>query len=249
MKLKFYPFLAISALLSALAFSPTSFHRQSAPPTETSAIPRNPHISFAQLPMSFEPNVGQVDKRVNYFARGAGYTIFLTKDETVLSLQGRQHGSAVVRLNFGAPYHAAKIEPLDELLGKSNYFIGNDPKLWHTDVPLYSKVRYTKVYPGIDVVYHGNQRQLEYDFVVAPNADPNAIKLNFSGADKIDINDAGNLVLHAGTGELVLQKALAYQQINGRRRLISASYYFTRTRQRTDSPTHPHTHKIGRAHV
>src|SRR5204862_3585507 len=71
----------------------------------------------------------------------------------------------------------AKVTGLDELPGKSNYFIGNDPKKWRTDVPTYAKVRYQDVYPGIDLVYYGNQRQIEYDFVVAPGADPKAIAL------------------------------------------------------------------------
>ena len=116
------------------------------------------------------------------------------------------------------------IAPIDQLPGKGNYFIGNDPKQWHTDVPLFSKVRYHDVYPGVDVVYHGKQRQLEYDFIVTAGADPSAIKLDFTGTDKIDLNSGGDLVLLAGGGELVLQKPIAFQEIDGKRRGVEVDY-------------------------
>ena len=225
MKLKFYPFLAISAVLAAVAIWPGAPQRNKQPGAGSKqASSDNPHTSYARLPLSFEANTGQMDTRVNYLARGAGYTIFLTHDETVLSLQDREHGSALVRLKLKGANTEARIEPLAELAGKSNYFIGNDPKLWRTDIPLYAKVRYTKVYPGIDVVYHGNQRQLEYHFVLDPKSDPRAIKLGFTGADKIDINASGDLVLHADGGDLVLQKPIAYQQIDGSRRTVRVDY-------------------------
>src|SRR5947207_7339241 len=83
----------------------------------------------------------------------------------------------VLQMKLVGANQAAKVTALDELPGKSNYFIGNDPKKWRTDVPTYGKVKYQGVYPGIDLVYYGNQRQLEYDFVVAPGADRKAITL------------------------------------------------------------------------
>src|SRR5689334_2305159 len=218
MNLKSYPFFVLGAGLAAIAILPNPAHQ----PNQTSAakneqkISTKSHASFAQIPLSFEANKGQTDDRVNFLARGTGYTIFLTPDEAVLSLvasarpadrgQEQPRKSAVVRLSLGDSHASADIEPLEQLPGKSNYFIGNNPKLWHTDIPLYSKVRYGGVYPGIDIVYHGNQRQLEYDFVVAAGADPSVIKINFGGTDQVNINPQGDLVLHAGGGEVVLQK-------------------------------------------
>ena len=97
----------------------------------------------------------------------------------------------------GADPHV-EVTGLDELPGKSNYFIGNDPSKWRTNLPTYAKVKYQHVYPGIDLVYYGNQRHLEYDFVVAPGADPGAIRLAFQGEETLRIDGQGDLVLGAG---------------------------------------------------
>jgi Concanavalin A-like lectin/glucanases superfamily/Beta-propeller repeat len=223
MKLNIRATAAAAFLFSSLILLTFSL-RTSPPPVPVKNTPTL-RAAFAQLPLSFEANAGQTNSEVRYLARGAGYTIFLTANETVLSLKNGQRENAVVRLKLSGANPTRHIEPLDELAGKSNYFIGSDPKLWRTDVPLYSKVRYSKVYSGIDVVYHGSQQQLEYDFVVAPGADPNEIKLEFAGADKIDINADGNLVLYAGGGELVLQKPIAYQQVNGERHAVNVGYH------------------------
>ena len=118
---------------------------------------------------------------------------------------------------------------LDELPGKSNYFIGNDPAKWRTNVPTYAKVRYENVYPGIDLVYYGNQRQLEYDFVVAPGADPRAIRLAFQsrdreGAGALRIDGQGDLVLEAEGSELRLHRPVIYQEISGARQRIGGNF-------------------------
>src|SRR5439155_17798981 len=114
---------------------------------------------------------------------------------------------------------AAKVTALDELPGKSNYFIGSDPKKWRTDVPTYAKVKYEGVYPGIDLVYYGNQRQLEYDFVVAPGADPKAIALKIeTGSSKLEnrkaqlrVDASGDLVVEADGTEVRFHKPVVYQ--------------------------------------
>jgi hypothetical protein len=99
-----------------------------------------------------------------------------------------------------------------ELPGRSNYFIGNDLKKWRTNVPSYAKVKYQGVYPGIDLIYYGNQRQLEYDFVVRPGADPNQIKLDFAGADGMRVEGAsGDLVLKVGNDEVRFHRPAVYQ--------------------------------------
>ena len=136
----------------------------------------------------------------------------------------------MLRMKLVGANQAARVTALDELPGKSNYFIGNDPKNWRTDVPTYAKVRCQDVYPGIDLVYYGNQRQLEYDFVVAPGADPKAITLAVAHAVgaglappedrqgaraqqaaplRIDFN--GDLIVHAEGGEVRFHKPVVYQ--------------------------------------
>ena len=133
---------------------------------------------YAALPLSFEANRGQTDPSVNFLSRGQGYTLFLCGREAVLALrnpssaargQKQTASGEALRLQLlGANAHAV-VTGSDELPGKSNYFIGNDPSKWRTNVPTYAKVRYESVYPGVDLVYYGAQGgELEYDFVVAP---------------------------------------------------------------------------------
>jgi hypothetical protein len=116
-----------------------------------------------------------------------------------------------VRLKLVGANLRAKVVGLDPLPGRSNYFLGNDPKKWRTNVPTYAKVKYKGVYPDIDLVYYGNQRQLEYDFAVAPGADPRVIALNIDGAEKMQIDPQGDLVLSNDGGDVRLHKPIVYQ--------------------------------------
>ena len=119
---------------------------------------------------------------------------------------------------------APKISGVDELPGKSNYFVGNDPRKWRTNVPTYAQVKYQRVYPGVDLVYHGTQGQLEYDFVVAPGADPGVIRLSFEGADRLELDAQGDLVLHTPAGEVREHKPVVYQEMGGVRQTIAGGY-------------------------
>ena len=184
--------------------------------------------TYLNLPLYFEENRGQVDKQVDFLARGFGYTLFLTPQESVISLrssvadvvtgdvdsakQAAVTVPAVVRMQMLGANDKPHVAGHDKFKGKSNYLIGNDPGKWHTGVPTYGKVRYEDVYPGIDLVYYGKQQQLEYDFVVAPGADPDNINLSFTGADKIEVAENGNLVLQVGQKTIQFQKPVAYQK-------------------------------------
>jgi hypothetical protein len=112
----------------------------------------------------------------------------------------------------------------DELPGKSNYFVGNDPARWRTNVPAYARVHYRDVYPGVDLVYYGNQGQLEYDFVVAAGADPGRIRMSFDGARDIRIDARGDLMLHVAGGDLRQHKPVVYQEVAGVRQQIAGRY-------------------------
>lgn len=186
--------------------------------------------SYGRLPIHFEPNVGQTADEVKYIARGNGYSLFLTSAEAVLSLNKRGQDksgdkTAVVRMRIEGANVAASTEGIDEVEGRSNYFIGNDPAKWRASVPNYAKVRYDDVYPGIDAVYYGNNQQLEYDFVVAPNADPSVISLKFDGVDKASIDKkSGDLLLETGAGTLRQLKPFVYQNVDGERREVAALY-------------------------
>ena len=174
--------------------------------------------SYGRLPLSFELNQGQTDSRAKFVSRGLGYTLFLNSTEAVLSLNRRVGG--VLRMKIVGANPESAVAGVDELPGKSNYFIGNDPGKWRTDIPTYRKVRYRNVYPGVDLIYHGNQRRLEYDFVVAAGADPRAIRLEMNGAGKAEIDAQGNLLLGTEGGQIRLHKPVVYQEFGGVRREI-----------------------------
>src|SRR5713101_4760254 len=200
--------------------------------------------AYGKLPLSFEVNRGQTDRQVKFVSRGSGYSLFLTPTETVLALHKpgsrnarhpaealatpsepeAQQKATVLRMKLVGANRAPQISGVEQLPGKSNYFIGNDPKKWRTNVPSYAKVRYRNIYAGVDVVYYGNQRQLEHDFVVAPGADPNAILLAFHGAERVQVDAQGDLVLQASEGEVRLRKPVVYQEAAGVRHEIAASY-------------------------
>src|SRR5580658_4659224 len=133
--------------------------------------------------------------------------------------------TSLVRMKLvGANAHAAVHEE-DQQITKTNYFIGNDPAKWWTDVPNFGRVRYAGIYPGIALVYYGNQSKLEDDFIVAPGADPTRIRLALTGANQTRIDPAtGNLILNAGNGELRLLKPITYQESNGHRTPVSSTY-------------------------
>ncbi len=178
---------------------------------------------YGKLPLTFESNTGQTDPAVKFLSRGKGYSLFLTPAGATLRLNGKNETSTVRWQTAGGNRnpHMTGVEPLAT---KSNYFIGDDPKKWHADVPNYAKVRAESVYPGVDLVYHGNRRQVEYDFVVAPKVNPSKIRLAFQGVESMRIGANGELILHTANGDLVQPRPLVYQEENGKRQVIDGRY-------------------------
>jgi hypothetical protein len=189
--------------------------------------------SYGKMPLSFEANQGQTDPKVKFLSRGSGYSLFLTASEAVLKLERASQmtkGPAtrdqkskspqppvpqVLRMKLVGANPNPNVRGTDQQEGKSNYFIGNDPKKWRTNVPNYGKVKYEGVYPGVDLVYYGNQQQLEYDFVVAPGAAPAVIRLDLGTAGErrspLRIAANGDLVINSAGGEVRFQKPVVYQ--------------------------------------
>jgi len=198
----------------------TLWHRKPSPASVTTAsrIQEN----YGQVPLHFEVNQGQFRDSVKYLTRGKGYSIALTAQEMVMELQGKSPAQVTMKLKGANP--SPQINARHQLEGKVNYFLGHDPKQWKTDVPTFEQIRYTQVYPGTDVVYYGNQQQLEYDFIVAPHADPNAIQIEFEGAKDLRLDDQGNLLLTTDAGEIKQHKPIVYQEIAGQRRVIEGHY-------------------------
>jgi hypothetical protein len=180
------------------------------------------------LPLFFEPNQGQTAPQVKFLARGAGYGLFLTADEAVLKLQhsavSRQPSvpSSVIRMRLDGANSSAHVSGAEPLPGKSNYFIGNDPAKWRHNIPQFARVEYKSVYPGVDLVYYGDQGQLEYDFRVAPAADPNRIALSFTGAStRIE---SGDLILATDQGDVRFHAPRIYQQDGNAQKPIAGSF-------------------------
>jgi hypothetical protein len=190
--------------------------------------------AFGELPLSFEENRGQAAANVRFVARGYGYDLSLSPDRTVLSLcngarsraaAGDEGACRAVTMRLARARRAPRVEGLSPLPGRANYFDGGDPAKWLTDVPTYGRVRYRGVYPGVDVEYYGNQRQLEYDFIVAPNASPAPIRLTFDGAERLTIDAAtGDLVLGVAGGEIRQRRPVLYQLKDGVRREVAGRY-------------------------
>jgi len=187
--------------------------------------------AYGQLPLNFEANQGQTDHQVSFLSRGAGFSLFLTPSETVLSLRNQPAAGiqasaedSVLRMQLLGANPEPAMVGLDRQAGTSNYLIGDDPIHWRTGVTSFGKVQYQDVYPGVNLVYYGNQRQLEYDFVVAPGADPGAIKLAIQGAESMALDTQGNLVLKTAGGDVIEHAPVLYQEGQGGRQAVSGNY-------------------------
>lgn len=185
-----------------------------------------------QLPISFEANMGQTDAEVKFLSRGSGYTLFLTATEAVLSLRKSMNDKpAVLRMQLAGANDNPQITGRDELTGKVNYLMGQDRSEWRTNVSTYRQVYYEEVYSGVDLIYYGNRQQLEYDFLVEPEANPKAIRLAFTGARSMTVDRSGDLVLETAAGQVRQKRPVAYQEIDGQRQTVTANYVVKNRRQ------------------
>lgn len=223
-----WSWLPVTAGFLGVAFSATP-----APAGRKAATLAAASASYGSLPLSFEPNQGQSDPQVRFLAHGQSYSLFLTGDEAVLSLRAASSSppvraqssfETILKMRLLGARTSSSVQGLDELPGKSNYFIGNDPAKWRTDIPNYAQVKYSGIYPGVDLVYYGNRGQLEYDFVLRPGADGRQVRLGIEGAKSIEISKAGDLVLETAGGRVVLRRPEAYQGSGTARRSVRVNY-------------------------
>ncbi|HWT03932.1 MAG TPA: Calx-beta domain-containing protein, partial [Pyrinomonadaceae bacterium] len=203
--------------------------------------------AYGKLPISFVANEGQADARVKFMSRGRGYSLYLTATEAVMVLtRGQAKSEAapkqpaasatsteppstpksrrVLRMELVGASSDPGVMGLDELPGKVNYLIGDESQ-WRTNLATFAKVEYREVYPGINLVYYGNQRQLEYDFVLAPGARPEAIRLKLAGSDNLKVNERGDLLIEVAGDVVTMHKPFAYQVgADGQRREVQGRY-------------------------
>ena len=222
---------AILAGGSLLAAQAPSAGPSGSPPATSATVSQATRFqrgtNYGTLPLAFERNQGQVDARTEFLARGSGYSLFLTRTEAVLALRH----AAPLRMTLVGASEPAHVTGLDALPGASHYLVCNDPATRRTDIPTYAKVHYGQVYPGVDLVYYGNQGQLEYDFIVAPGGDPARIRMSFEGTPDVRIDARGDLVIEVAGGHLLEQRPIVYQEVGGGRTAITGRYVMTGTRQ------------------
>ncbi len=216
----------VAATVSAGSSAPLS-------PNLTPAAHRRIQDTYASLPLAFEQNQGQTDPQVKYLARGHGYTLFLTANDAVFSLHSRPVAersnnqndlSAVVHMHLLGANAQATVAGTSATAGTANYFIGNDPGKWRTGVARYARVSYQNLYPGVNMAFHGSGRELEFDFVLAPGANPAPIGLQFSGNQGVKTDDSGDLIISSSAGNVLLHKPVAYQEQNGARQPVDARF-------------------------
>jgi len=193
---------------------------------------------LAGLPLIFEPNVGQgnlqpTDSRARFVTHGSGYSMVLGNEGAILSLvtktrstsssSGSESRVQTLGMRLAGASPNVSLSAVDPLPGKSNYFIGNNPAKWRTGVPQFARVRYENVYPGINLVFYGNQGHLEYDFQVTPSGDPSRAELEFNGAEKLELRD-GSLVIRGQNGNVRLDAPSVYQEIDGRKQTVDGTF-------------------------
>lgn len=222
--------------------TPRLLHRRAAGAHRAGQSASERARDYGKLPLAFEQNAGQAASEAEFIARGNGYALLLERTGIELALRRaalnakqsrsvdnpravRHVSERRVQMALEGSNPAAKFAALDELPGRTNYLIGNDPKNWRTSVPTYRRVEELGVYPGVDLVYYGTQRQLEYDFVIAPGADAGQIRLDVNGADKLRIDANGDLVMALANGEVRFKRPVAYQKTaSGKRQDVSSEY-------------------------
>ena len=181
--------------------------------------------AYGKLPLAFTANAGQTDRRVRYSAQGGGLSVFLTRKEAMLALQRPGKGVALALRFLGAnPHVAIRGERLGP--GRVNYLLGNDPAKWHTGLRTYERVVYRNLWPGVDMVFHGQNGTLKYEFLVRPGARVSGIRLAYRGAKRLSLDRQGNLLIRTPLGVLTDTRPVSYQlvarQARARREAVRA---------------------------
>lgn len=221
---------ALVSLIAALLPAPAITAPRSVPASEKTSFrlasestSKQVNATLAHLPLSFEANRGQADSKFKFISRSNSFISLIGATETTFGLQN-DSTTTVLKMKMMGANEKARAAGLEELPGKTSYLTGNDSKNWKTNIPAYSRIRFENVYAGIDVVYYGKGQQLEYDFIVAPGADPDRINIEFEGAESMRVDSNGDLVLATLSGEVRQHCPVAFQTINGVRKKVAARH-------------------------
>jgi hypothetical protein len=182
---------------------------------------------LGSLGLSFEENIGQTDPGVRYLARSPYYTLFLTDREAVFRFRKENGGKVardVLRMQFNNAERSPAVEGIGKLEATSSYFIGDQESNWRRGLKNFGRVNYHGIYEGIDAVFYGAQKALEYDFIVAPNIDPSVISLSFAGARNVSIDKDGSLVLKIKNETIRFGAPVSYQDTEAGRQPVASRY-------------------------
>ena len=174
---------------------------------------------YGKLPLSFIRNDGQIDERIRFYEKGSGHGTFFSKEGISISLN-----SDLVKLTFLNANKSPEIVALNQQTGKVNYFTGNNPAKWKTNIPTFSSVLYKEVYPGIDIKFYGNNSQMEYDIIVQPGADPAKVNFSYDGIKDLKVTEGGDLEIVLNQGSIIQKSPVIYQEIEGERVQVKGSF-------------------------
>ncbi len=181
--------------------------------------------SYGKLPLIFEQNQGQLNSDIKYIHRGSGQNLFFTQEGVIFSVSSKSNNKTQnIKMHLVESNKNAKVTAIDEQVTKTNYFMGNDASKWKTNISNFAKVKYESIYEGIDLLFYGNQSQLEYDLVLAPKVDPKQIQIAFDGAKSLSTNKNGDLIINTEVAELIQHKPIIYQVIDGEKRFIDGAF-------------------------
>jgi FG-GAP-like repeat/Beta-propeller repeat len=196
-------------------------------PTKSKAAPSKEEVAktMSNMPIQFEENRGQFDKKVRFASRRSNSTVFLTATEAVMTHKVSEKKNFALNMKLVNGNKDAKSFGSEEKVSKSNYFRGNDASKWQTDVSTFGRANYEEVYQGIDMAWYGNaENELEYDFIVKPNADYRQIELKFSGSKRLKIDKNGDLLIETKAGTITQRKPYTYQTLNGEKQEVESRY-------------------------
>jgi hypothetical protein len=214
-----------------------------APLKSGDAVKYQVNKTYGNLPLRFEINQGQVDSKVKFVSRAGGHNFFFTPDEYTLVFNKSASKneseklkaapaaqtseivqSRAIKMKLVGANPNADVTGFDSQETKTNYFTEKDRKKWKTNIPNYNKVKYTGVYRGVDMIFYGNQRRLEYDIIISPKVNPQIVKIGYDGAQKLYIDKDGRLALVADGETLYQSKPVIYQEIDGRKKFVEGGY-------------------------
>ena len=213
------------------------------------SVPKQINMRYAQLPLSFVRNIGQIEGPVQYYERAESHATFFSPDAVHFRFTGtrsRTRGDVLTLRFLGQRSNdARRLTARNPLEGHVNYIMGQDPKRWLYDIPMFKEVIYEQAFPGTDIHFYGNQRQLEYDIILSPGTNPNTVRFAYEGANNLRLNAAGDLEIVLDGGTIIQNRPTIFQEIDGVRHAVSGAFELFAENHPSKRTTHAYGFKLG----